>query len=143
MLTKIKTLLQKISTSITLATLPLVASPVSVSATEDVPDLLNTTITSDGLNIPGDTTSGGTTDGIVATFNALISRFRVVITGVTGILALVMVGIFIWKAFQFAQSSSNPSARAQSITGLIVFAIAAALFGSASLFVGLAYGVFR
>lgn len=141
---KIKYYLQKIRTAIILSSASLVMTPVGVSATgKDVADLLNTKLTNDGLNVPGAPTgNGGGTDGIVKTFNTFMDQFKVIITGVTGILAMVMVGLFVWKCFEFAKSSSNPSARANAVTGIIVFLIAAALFGSASLFVGLAYGVF-
>lgn len=140
---KIKFYLQKISTAMTLAFTSLVFAPAGVSATAD---LTNISIGSDGkLNVPGATDGGSadSTTGIIAAFNAFIEKFKVIITGVTGILALVMVGLFIWKCFEFARASNNPSARANAITGIIVFLIAAALFGASSLFVGLAYNVFR
>lgn len=66
-----------------------------------------------------------------------------VITGVTGVLTIVMIFLFIWKAFDFAKSSNNPSERSKCITGMIVYCIAAALFGASTVIVGLMFGVFN
>lgn len=142
-----KNFIKKIQTSFIFALTYLGMSPVALSAQEAGHAVLqNTTLNPDGtLNIEGANPIGGGKDntGLIGAFNTFMSKANVIVAGVTGCLTIIMVLLFIWKCFEFAKSSSNPSARASAITGIIVFAIAAALFGSATLFTGLAYNLFR
>ena len=134
-----KKFIEKIRTVLTLAITSVMATPVAVSAA----DLQNAQLDANGqLVIQGAAMGESGNGGLIAAFNTLMDKANVIVAGVSGVLTVVMVGLFIWKCFQFAQSSSNPSQRASAITGIIVFAIAAALFGSATLFVGLAYNLF-
>ena len=63
------------------------------------------------------------------------------IAGVTGLMAIVMVAIFAYKAFTLSRVGDNPSERAKTIQGMIFFFIGAACFGAASMLTGLFYGL--
>lgn len=133
-----KNFIKKIQTSFIFALTYLGMSPVALSAA----DLQNATLKPDGtLHVPNSDIAEDT--GLVSAFQKFMDKANVIVAGVTGILTIIMVLLFIWKCFEFAKASNNPSARANAITGIIVFAIAAALFGSATLFTGLAYNLFR
>lgn len=137
-----KNFIRKIQTSFIFALTYLGMSPVALSATTT--DLTNTTLDSNGnLVVQGAAEAGSDNAGLIGAFNTFMDKANVIVAGVTGCLTIVMVLLFIWKCFEFAKASNNPSARASAITGIIVFAIAAALFGSATLFTGLAYNLFR
>lgn len=79
--------------------------------------------------------------GMDETFNKLFTIARTIVAGITGILSIVMVFIFAWKAFQFARTGDNPSERVKSINGMIFFFIGAACFGAASLITGVFSGM--
>ena len=112
-----------------------------VSATnEDTADLMNVTMDGDKLNVPG---AENGTQGTTNMFNIIFSRFRLIISGITGVLSLALVVIFAYKAFNLAKSSDSPQERAKSIQGLIFYFIGAACFGAASFFAGLGYNLLR
>lgn len=75
-------------------------------------------------------------------WNTIFDSVQGIVTGVSGVLTIIMVLLFIWKAFNFAKSSDNPSERSKCVTGMIVYCIAAALFGASTVIVGLMFGVF-
>ena len=102
-------------------------------------DLFNTTLNESGVQIPGSDEPGGVT----STFNTMIDVAREFVSGVMGIISVVLVGLFAVKMFQFMKDSGNANARAQHIQGIISFAIGAACFGAASLFTGLFYNAIR
>lgn len=77
--------------------------------------------------------------GITNAFNDIMDKLDVAIAGFTGVLTIIMVGLFAWKAFQLAKASDNPNERQKCITGMIWFAIGAAIFGSITMFMGLFY----
>lgn len=79
--------------------------------------------------------------GIESTFDNLFNIANTIVSGITGILSVVMVLIFTWKAFTFARTGDNPSERAKAINGLIFFFIGAACFGAASLITGVFSGM--
>lgn len=110
-----------------------------VSADGNV-DLGGAELGSDGkLKIPG---AGGNSDGnTVSVFNTIMDKGRIIIAGITGVLAIVMVGLFTWKAFNLSKSSDNPSERSKCISSMIFYFIGAALFGGASLLSGLFYNL--
>ena len=76
-------------------------------------------------------------------FNDLFKKYRTVISGVSGIVALSMLLFFIVQVFRLADSAQNPKQRAQAMSGLIWIGIATALAGSVSLFTGLFYGMLK
>lgn len=112
------------------------------AADEERVDLSSAKMSDDGtLEIAG--ASGDSTKDTVSVFNTILSKGRVIISGVTGIGALIMVGFFLWFTVRLSKSGDNPSERSKCINGLIFFFIGAALFGSASLFSGLFYNMFK
>ncbi|MEG1299612.1 MAG: pilin [Oscillospiraceae bacterium] len=122
------------------ATLPMTMQVVS--AADESVDLSTAKLGPDGkLQIDG--AGNNSTTGTVNVFNTIMSKGRLIVSGVTGVLAVVMVGIFTYKAFHLSQSSENPQERAKAINGLIFYFIGAACFGAASLFSGLFYNLFR
>lgn len=138
-----KNFIRKIQTSFIFALTYLGISPIALAAT-DV-DLTNTKLnnTTGKLEVQGALNGNGEGNvGLIGAFNKFMEKANVIVAGVTGCLTIIMVLLFVWKCFEFAKASNNPSARANAITGIIVFAIAAALFGSATLFTGLAYNLF-
>ncbi len=119
----------------TAITLPMALSMVSADT-----DLGSSRLDDNGnLIIDGADASG--TEGTVSTFNTIMDKLRILIAGVTGVLALVMVLIFTYKAFNLAKSSDNPQERQRAIQGLIFYFIGAACFGAASMFSGLFYNM--
>lgn len=131
-----KNIIKKIQTLFIFALGSLVTNPTCLLAA----DLLNAELNDDGQLVVPNKEEGG--NGLVGAFQQFMDKANVIVAGVTGCLTIIMVLLFTWKCFEFAKSSNNPGARANAITGIIVFAIAAALFGSATLFTGLAYNLF-
>lgn len=75
-------------------------------------------------------------------FNKLFENGEIIIAGLTGILTLSMLGVFLLKAFQLAKSGDNPKARSKAINGMIFAAIGTALLGGATILMGFAYNLF-
>ena len=116
------------------------ASPAA--ADDDYIDLTTAQLEDDGsLTIEGADADG--TSSTVNIFNTIMSKGRIILSGVTGVLAIVMVGLFTWKAFSLAKSSDSPQERARCIQSMIFYFIGAACFGAASLFAGLFYNIFN
>lgn len=118
--------------------------PCSVSASNHQTDLLNTNLDANGtLNVPGAGATGNGATGAANAFNDIYDVLRVVVQGITGVMAIVMVGIFAYKAFTLSRCGDNPSERAKTIQGMIFFFIGAAAFGAASFLTGLFYNMLR
>ncbi|MEG1299613.1 MAG: hypothetical protein RSB38_06195 [Oscillospiraceae bacterium] len=115
-------------------------APISVNATG-----------LDGVSISGgkvtvDVSKGtGVSDvtDLAGFWNKIFSVGRLVISGVTGIAAIALVGIFAYKAVALSKSSNNPKERKDALDGMLYAFIGAALLGGASLLSGLAYGLFQ
>lgn len=73
----------------------------------------------------------------------LFNKYQTVITGISGIATLAMVMFFIWNAVLLGKASSDPAGRQKAVTGLIWSGGAAMVLGSATLFVGVFYGMLR
>lgn len=76
-------------------------------------------------------------------WNTLFDKYQTVITGISGIGTLAMVMFFIWNAVLLGKASSDPGARQKAVTGLIWSGAAAMVLGSATLFVGVFYGMLK
>ena len=76
-------------------------------------------------------------------FNKLFENGEVILAGLTGILTLSMVGVFLFKAFKLAKSGDNPKERSEALTGMIYAAIGTALLGGGTIFIGFAYNLFN
>ena len=82
-------------------------------------------------------------DGSEDAFGKIIEKYKGVITFVSGIGAITMIGIFIFHFMKLGSTASNPSERAKVTTGLIWSGLAAAGLGAVSLIVGVFYGLLR
>lgn len=92
---------------------------------------------STGLPMPQFIPYGG--DASISTF---ITKYKNVATFIGGIATITMVGAMLYNVGRLNLSVSNPMQRQQCIRGIVVCGIMAALLGSATLFIGLFYGLF-
>ena len=121
--------------------LPMMTNNV-YAAKDDHVDLSSAKMDSDGkLKITG--SSGDSTKDTVSVFNTIMDKGRIIVSGLTGICSIILVGLFVMKAFNLSKSSDNPQERSKCINSLIFYFIGAALFGAASLFSGLFYNLFN
>lgn len=97
------------------------------------------TMTEDGINIKGD----GFGKDQTSAWQEIFDKYQTVITGISGIGTLAMVMFFVWNAILLGKASSDPGARQKAVTGLIWSGAAAMVLGSATLFVGVFYGMLR
>lgn len=72
-------------------------------------------------------------------WNKVFDIVQNLVTGATGVMTIILVGIFIYRCFNLAKSSNNPKERQEAIEGLLQTLIGIALFGGTSLFTGLAF----
>lgn len=100
-----------------------------------------------GNSITVDVGKAGKTSNAVKSipdfWNKIFDVGRYVVSGVTGILCIAMVGVFAVKSFQLATAGGNPKVKQEAITGMMYAAIGAGLLGSATLLSGLAFGLFK
>lgn len=76
-------------------------------------------------------------------WNKVFEILKYIVTGVSGVAAIALVGIFVYKAITLSLSGNNPRHREEAIRGIIFTFIGAALLGGVSLISGLAFGLFR
>lgn len=90
-----------------------------------------------GIKFLGNTSFGsGNQDD---TWNKILVQGRKFIIGVSGIGALVAIGVFIVSFMKLGSSAGNPQARSQALSGIMWSGIAAAGLGSVTLITGLFY----
>lgn len=65
------------------------------------------------------------------------------VAGITGLISIIMVGVFSYKAFELAKSSSNPADRQKAIQGLIFSLVAFAILGSISVWITIFTGLLQ
>lgn len=97
------------------------------------------TMGSNGISIAGD----GFGKDQTSAWQEIFNKYQTVITGISGIGTLAMVMFFVWNAILLGKASSDPGARQKAVTGLIWSGAAAMVLGSATLFVGVFYGMLR
>ena len=97
------------------------------------------TMNGNSITINGD--GFGTTQ--TSAWQTLFDKYQTVITGISGLGTLAMVMFFIWNAVLLGKASSDPGARQKAVTGLIWSGAAAMVLGSATLFVGVFYGMLQ
>ena len=117
------------------------AQPTPVYAANDEVDIFNVEIVNNELHVPG--ADNDATKGTANVMNKLLDRLRMLVSGITGVVTVLMIGLGVWKCFELAKSSGNPNARANCIQSLIFFFIAAACCGAVSLLTGMAYNLIR
>jgi hypothetical protein len=98
------------------------------------------TLSGDGLTVKGK--SGAVSGDPTGVFNQILGKGHTFIVGLTGIAAMCLVVIFIFRAVKLGASGDNPTERKKAIDGLIVIFVCAALLGGTALFTGMAYGFF-
>lgn len=100
---------------------------------------LNVTMGSDGKIT---TTFDEKTDS-TSTWNTIFQKYRVVITGISGIATLSFLAIFIILMLKLAKSADNPTERSKVLNGVLWTGIALALTGSATLMCALAWNALK
>lgn len=93
------------------------------------------------IKIPGVNQHGITT--VPEFWNKAMNIIKVCVFGVSGILTIVLVGVFAYRSFNLAASSNNPMKRAEAVKGILYTLIGIGLFGGTTLITGLAFNLFR
>lgn len=76
-------------------------------------------------------------------WNNLYNFTGALVAGITGLVSIIMVGVFVYKAFELTRSSSNPAERQKAIQGLGYTLVAIAILGSISVWISLFYGLLK
>lgn len=97
----------------------------------------------DDLKIENDGTVKTNTKDTDSAFGKIIDKYKGVITFVSGIGAITMIGIFIFHFIKLGSTAANPSERSKCTTALIWSGLAAAGLGSVALIVGVFYGMLK
>ena len=74
-------------------------------------------------------------------FGRILDKYKGVITFVSGIGAITMIGIFIFHFIKLGSTAANPAERSKCTTALIWSGLAAAGLGAVALIVGVFYGM--
>lgn len=93
------------------------------------------------IKIPGVNKNGVNT--VSDFWNKAMDIIKVCVFGVSGILTIVLVGVFAYRSFNLATSSNNPVKRAEAVKGILYTLIGIGLFGGTTLITGLAFNLFR
>lgn len=93
------------------------------------------------IKIPGVNKNGVNT--VSDFWNKAMDIIKVCVFGVSGILTIVLVGVFAYRSFNLATSSNNPAKRAEAVKGILYTLIGIGLFGGTTLITGLAFNLFR
>lgn len=140
--------------SICLFVLPFLIQPVEVHALEnpfilqvnadtqkfeDKNEIPKINIDSNGALDFGGSKSFGKDVKSEDVWNEVLGRGRSFIVGISGIGALVAIGVFIVSFMKLGSSAGNPQARSQAVTGLLWSGLAAAGLGSVTLITALFY----
>ena len=132
---KVKVSVQAVLDKINLALITLALLPTQAVFAEN--------IISGGDFLSNTTGDAGVGNGIGQAFGKLENVATQIVQGLSGVLAIVMVGCFAWKAFTLSRVGDNPAERAKTIQGMLLFFIGAAAFGAAYFFVGLFVNILR
>lgn len=97
----------------------------------------------DDLKIENDGTVKTNTKDTDSAFGKIIDKYKGVITFVSGIGAITMIGIFIFHFIKLGSTAANPSERSKCTTALIWSGLTAAGLGSVALIVGVFYGMLK
>lgn len=83
------------------------------------------------------------TASIKAGFNKVLSKYKVLVVGILGLIVMTLVGWLLILFMALGKLSEEPRARKATITGILITLIALALMGSFTLYFSLAFNVFR
>ena len=89
------------------------------------------------MSITGDNVETDQNDA----WNTILSKFQVVVMGISGVGTVCMVLFFIMNFIKLGAASTNPSEVAKIKTALLYSGLAAAGLGSVTFIVGLFYGI--
>ena len=114
------------------------STEASTVSDDDVGEL-DVTMDGDGkLKTSWDETSDST-----STWNTLFRKYKVVITGFTGIATLTFLILFIMQLVRLSAAANNPTERSKALQGILWIGIALALSGSATLICALAWNALK
>ena len=99
------------------------------------PNDINVTIGDKGLEISG----GGFTKSKADAWATFISQYRYLITGIAGMGAVTMIGLFIFSFLKLGASVGNPQARSQALSGCLWTGVSAMGLGAVTLITGFFY----
>ena len=106
---------------------------------DDVGDL-DVTMGSDGkLTTTWDQANGDSSK----TWNTIFKKYKVVITGFTGIATLTFLILFILQLVKLSAAANNPTERSKALQGILWIGIALAGSGSATLICALAWNALK
>lgn len=105
---------------------------------DDVGDL-DVTMDSNGkLSTTWDEKSDST-----STWNTIFRKYKVIITGFSGLATLTFLILFILQLMKLAAAGDNPTARSKALSGILWISIALAGSGSATLICALAWNALK
>jgi hypothetical protein len=78
-----------------------------------------------------------------STWNTIFARYKVIITGISGLATLTFLILFIISMIKLAGCADNPTERRKVLSGVLWQAVALALSGSATLICGLAWNALK
>ncbi len=105
---------------------------------DDVGDL-DVTMGNDGkLTTTWDQKSDST-----STWNTIFKKYKVIITGFTGLATLTFLILFIWQLVKLSAAANNPTERSKALQGILWIGIALAGSGSATLICALAWNALK
>lgn len=66
-----------------------------------------------------------------------------VLSGIRGVVVIFFIGLFAWKAFLLATTSTSPSERQKNVKALFNVAVGAAILGGIDFIISLTFGLLR
>lgn len=79
----------------------------------------------------------------ITSVNDFMDKYWGIAVGIFGICTLILAGVVIYRLTSISASANDPQARKKAIKGLLLAVISAALMGSLTLYICLAYNFFR
>lgn len=76
-------------------------------------------------------------------WNIFLNRYKLLITGFTGVVALSLIGLGMFAMTKLSATATNPQKRQEAIMHILVIFGAATILGAGSIIFGYAYNVFR
>ena len=117
------------------------ATSNNTTATTEAGDIGNVDVS---MGDDGTVTVTGFEDGgSESTWNKIFQKYKVIIAGVSGVLTLTFIVIFMINISKLGLSADNPAGRSRAIAGLLVTGIAVALFGAVTIICGLFWNALK
>lgn len=93
----------------------------------------------DGMEVSEDFKNTGIDNGLNKVGESILGQYKTAITGVSGVLALTFVMLFLLNFAKLGKSAGNPQMRSQALTSIIWTGVAAACTGGVAIFFGFFY----